>query len=179
MRIQDLLIIDLEASGLGVYSWPIEVGVAWVEAGKVRAWSRLIRPEPHWNPDAWDPMAEKVHGIPRQALTGAGSARSVAEELTGLIAGRPVFSDAPEFDMRWARLLLDALPSDPGLRVLHYDEAVGRICGDQGANWAYERLERRRTPHRAGPDAARMLSAILYGLERGDGADPDTDGISL
>jgi len=167
MRIEDVLIIDLEASGLGPGSWPIEVGLAWVEAGEVRSWSSLIRPEPDWDEEAWDPMAEDIHGISRSELKIAPTAWSVAAELLRRVAGRPVFSDAPEFDSRWVRRLLDAQPVDAGVRLLDVDQAVGAVCGERGADWAYERLERTGTPHRAGPDAVRMLEAILYGAQRG------------
>lgn len=173
MRIEEVLIIDLEASGLGPGSWPIEVGLAWVEEGRVQSWSSLIRPEPDWDGRGWDPVSQEVHGIRREELGRAPSAWSVAEELLARVAGRPVFSDAPGFDLRWARRLLDAHPSPAGLRVLELDVAVGAVCGERGADWAYERLERTRTPHRAGPDAERMMRAILYGAERGrEGPEP-------
>jgi hypothetical protein len=166
MRLEEVLIIDFEASGLGPGSWPIEVGLAWAESGAVRSWSSLIRPEPDWDPDLWDTVAEDMHGIRPSDLASAPRAWSVAAELLDRVAGRPVFSDAPEFDERWARRLLDAQPSQTSLRFREFDEAVGAVCGGRGADWAYERLERTRTPHRAGPDAERMLRAILYGRER-------------
>lgn len=176
MRIEDVLILDLEASGLGPGSWPVEVGIAWVEAGEVRSWSSLIRPEPDWDRDAWDPMAEEIHGIPLSALMDASPAWAVAEELLRRVAGRPVYSDAPDFDLKWVRRLLDASPAQAGIRVLDFDMAVTAVCGAAGADWAYERLERLRTPHRAGADAARMMRAILYGLSRSaaaPGSDPE------
>ena len=172
MRIEDVLIIDVEASGLGPGSWPIEVGIAWSEAGEVRSWSSLIRPEPDWDPEAWDPVAEEIHGISRLELTQAPAAWTVAMELLSRVAGRPVYSDAPEYDGRWVRRLLDAQPAPDGIRILDFDQAVGAVCGNRGADWAYERLERTRTPHRAGPDAQRMLRAILYGAERGSAPPP-------
>ena len=176
MRIEDVLVVDLEASGLGPGSWPIEVGLAWVEEGEVRSWSSLIRPEPDWDEGAWDPIAEEVHGISREALEGAPTAWTVAADLLSRVAGRPVFSDAPEHDGRWLRRLLDAQPTPAGVRILDFDQAVGAVCGEQGANWAYERLERTRTPHRAGQDAARMMGAILYGLKRAGPPRPDEGG---
>lgn len=166
MRPEEVLIVDLEASGLGPGSWPIEVGLAWFEEGEVRTWSSLIRPEPDWDPDAWDPVAEEIHGISREELSLAPTAWAVATDLLARIAGRDVFSDAPEHDGRWVRRLLDAQPAPAGVRILDFDQAVGAVCGGRGSDWAYERLERTRTPHRAGPDAERMLRAILYGLSR-------------
>lgn len=132
MRLEDLLLIDFEASGLGPGSWPIEVGLSWVEAERVQVWSSLIRPEPGWDPDAWDPVSEEIHGIPMSDLRDAPTARSVAEGLLTRVAGRPVFSDAPDFDLKWARRLLDAQPSPTGVRILDYDQAVGEVCGARG-----------------------------------------------
>lgn len=172
MLIRDLIIMDVEASGLGPGSWPIEVGLAWFGAGAVRTWSSLIRPEPGWDPEAWDPVAEEIHGISREELTRAPAAWTVATELLSRVAGRTVFSDAPGHDGRWVRMLLDAQPAPAGVRILDFDRAVGAVCGARGADWAYERLERTRTPHRAGPDAERMLRAILYGRGRGSGLGP-------
>jgi len=177
MRIEDVIILDLEASGLGRDSWPIEVGLAWVEAGEIKIWSSLIRPEPDWDVDAWDPIAEDIHGISRDDLTSAPTAWVVAEQLRQHIAGRPVFSDAPDHDLKWMRRLLDAQPGPGSIQVLDFDLAVGAVCGERGADWAYERLERSRTPHRAGPDAARMVEAILYGMQRA-AVSPPADEIS-
>lgn len=169
MDIRDILIIDFEASGLGPGSWPIEVGLAWVADETVRSWSSLIRPEPGWEEEAWDPASENVHGIPREALETAPSAWSVADKLLGMVGDRSVFSDAPDFDGKWARRLLDAQPSTARLAILDLDQAIVAACGERGADWAYERLERTRTPHRAGPDAERMLEAILHGRRRENG----------
>ena len=52
LKSEYLVFIDFEASGLGPGTWPIEVGLAWIENGGVRTWSSLIRPEADWDPDA-------------------------------------------------------------------------------------------------------------------------------
>jgi DNA polymerase III subunit epsilon len=166
IQLSDVVILDLEASGLGRGSWPIEVGLAWVEDGEIKTWSSLIRPEPDWDMAAWNPQAEQVHGISREELHAAPSASSVAQDLLARLAGRPVYSDAPEFDERWLVRLLDTAPDVAAVPVMDYDVAVAGLCGERGVNWAYEHLARTRTPHRAGPDAARMLTAICRGIER-------------
>ena len=53
-------IIDVEASGFGSDSYPIEVGLA-LEPGE--RFCTLIRPLDHW--DHWDEQAESVHKISR------------------------------------------------------------------------------------------------------------------
>ena len=60
MTIQIPPIIDVEASGFGRGSYPIEVGFA-LEDREVQSY--LIKPALGW--DHWDPKAELIHGISR------------------------------------------------------------------------------------------------------------------
>ena len=56
-------IIDLEASGFGRGSYPIEVGFA-LENREI--YSFLIKPEADWT--HWSEEAEEIHGISREQL---------------------------------------------------------------------------------------------------------------
>jgi hypothetical protein len=83
------LIIDVEASGFGSGSYPIEIGLALDDGHKYCA---LILPEPDWTD--WDPEAERIHRIPRDILEAYGRpARAVAETLNELLASRTVYTD--------------------------------------------------------------------------------------
>ena len=94
-------IIDVEASGFGRGSYPIEVGFARPD-GSVA--SQLIKPEPDWT--HWNAEAEQVHGISRQELMAQGrSAREVAVWLNQELEGQTVFSDSWGFDSSWLALL--------------------------------------------------------------------------
>ncbi|WP_342769746.1 hypothetical protein [Marinospirillum perlucidum] len=94
-------IIDLEASGFGRGSYPIEVGFARPD-GQVAA--RLIKPEPDWT--HWSEEAEQVHGISREQLFEEGlSAREVALWLNEELQGETVYSDSWGFDSSWLALL--------------------------------------------------------------------------
>ena len=76
-------VIDVEATGFGAGSYPIEVGVAFPDGG---TWCGLIRPELGWS--HWDPEAEAVHHISRDILATHGkAARDVALQLP--VARRP------------------------------------------------------------------------------------------
>ena len=69
--------IDVEASGLGRGSYPIEIGIS-LASGDRHCW--LIRPPAHWT--HWDPGAEAVHHISRARLIERGRpAEEVAAEL--------------------------------------------------------------------------------------------------
>ncbi len=98
------LVIDIEASGFGAGSYPIEVGVAMPD-GQVRC--LIIRPEPEWQ--HWDSKAEQLHGISREILLEHGSlVVDVARQLNEWLQGETVYSDAWGNDSSWLALLFDA-----------------------------------------------------------------------
>ena len=95
--------IDVEASGFGRGSYPIEVGVA-LEDGRTCCF--LIRPAPGWT--HWDTEAEAVHGIKRDLLMAHGRpAAEVAEGLNELLKYKTVYSDAWGHDQSWLALLFE------------------------------------------------------------------------
>jgi len=95
--------IDVEASGFGQGSYPIEVGVA-LEDGRTQCF--LIRPTDRWT--HWDLDAEEVHGIERDLLISHGrSVTQVAESLNDLLKYKTVYSDAWGHDQSWLALLFD------------------------------------------------------------------------
>jgi len=96
-------IIDLEASGFGRGSYPIEVGLALAD-GSTHCY--LIKPHPRWT--HWDKHSEKVHGIRREILHRHGlEVREVAAQLNRLLHGQTVYSDGWAFDSSWLALLYE------------------------------------------------------------------------
>ncbi|MEN9630469.1 MAG: hypothetical protein RJA10_3697, partial [Pseudomonadota bacterium] len=80
-------ILDIEASGFGRHSYPIEVGYVRSD-GHARC--TLIRPPPHWT--HWDPGAEQVHHIKRDLLLQHGrAADEVARMLNHDLGGLTVY----------------------------------------------------------------------------------------
>lgn len=164
-KIDTLIFIDIEASSLAADSWPIEVGLAWIANGTVETWSSLIRPDPDWDEDAWSDQSADVHGIARRELDAAPLSSDVAHELIDRIAGRIVVSDAPAFDHFWAEQLTETI----GMKLkmfADFDAIVGSVCkGNHAAiGKAFNHLEMTVSPHRAGPDAARLAAANLEGV---------------
>lgn len=98
-------ILDFEASGFGVYSYPIEVGVVLANDQKYCA---LIKPADEWR--FWDDQAEQVHGLSRALLYQHGkSIHEVAKELNTFLANSVVYSDGWVVDKPWlSRLYYDA-----------------------------------------------------------------------
>ncbi len=90
-------IVDVEASGLGPGSYPIEIGLALWED---KRYCSLIKPEARWQ--HWDPSAEKLHNISRHTIEANGKPVSVvANELNNLLKGKTVFSDGWVVDEPW------------------------------------------------------------------------------
>jgi len=97
-------IIDVEASGFGPLSYPIEIGVA-MDPG--RRYSTLIKPDDEWT--HWDNKAEEVHRITRDMLNRYGRpVKEVAERLNDLLENRFVYSDAWVVDQPWITRLFAA-----------------------------------------------------------------------
>lgn len=90
-------IIDVEASGFGGSSYPIEVGVA-LDGG--RRFCTLIKPAPEWT--HWSEQAEETHGISRTQLATFGKpVREVAQRLNDMLAGLTLYTDGWVVDKPW------------------------------------------------------------------------------
>jgi hypothetical protein len=151
------VIIDVEASGFGVGSYPIEIGIA---LGDRTTHCYLIKPEPEWV--HWDVAAESLHGISREVLMERGRVpREVAECLNRLLVGQTVYSDAWSYDSSWVGKLYDKAELMQGFKV----EALTRILSEQQLGvWeptrkrVVEELALQR--HRASSDAM-LIQAVF------------------
>src|SRR5262245_11537446 len=95
------IILDIEASGFGADSYPIEIGVAFADGTK---YCSLIAPLPRWT--WWDAAAEKLHGVSRAVLEQHGRpAGEVAARLNDLIGPRTAYSDGWVVDKTWLNRL--------------------------------------------------------------------------
>ena len=96
-QIKNPLIIDIEASGFGATSYPIEVGIALEDDQK---YCTLIKPASSWT--HWDEGAETVHHISRDTLNSHGKALlSVCKQLNLLLAGKTIYTDGWVVDKPW------------------------------------------------------------------------------
>jgi hypothetical protein len=108
-------IIDIEASGFGAGSYPIEIGFVTSEGER---FCTLIRPPDHWT--HWDEQAASIHSIPRELLFRHGQAiADVARVLNERLAGRTVYSDAWFYDYNWLARLFDEAGAVPSFRLAH------------------------------------------------------------
>ena len=122
------IIIDVEASGFGPASYPIEVGVALSDGTK---YCSLITPRPAWT--HWDEGAEKVHRVTRDILHRHGRpVAEVAHRLNELLRAQTAYSDGWVVDKTW----LDRLYYAAGMRCEFSCSALEMILSEaQMAIW--------------------------------------------
>lgn len=163
--------IDFEASSLSVQGEPIEVGIAlWERGGRIRTWSSLIYVV---EDTVWSPDSAEVHGIPREELLRAPHPARVAERLNAHMRECPfAFCDGGDSDLRWMGQLYSAANIEPVFKLLPI-EAMPGLQIEPVRNLMWEFIETTKAPHRAGPDAVRLMHAYAYGL----GEAPDVEDI--
>lgn len=90
-------IIDIEASGFGSASYPIEIGVIKSNGERYCA---LIKPAADWQ--HWCDKAEKIHGISRALIESRGKCpQEICEELNIFLQDTTAYSDAWTHDNPW------------------------------------------------------------------------------
>jgi hypothetical protein len=150
-------ILDIEASGFGRRSYPIEVGYVLPDG---RSRCTLIRPLPQWT--HWDEQSEQLHGITRDALQAHGRPTdAVARMLNDDLAGLTVYCDGWAHDYTWLGALFDAAGQQPAfklesVRMLLAESRLARLPELQRE--ALQRMGVDR--HRASNDARALQWAI-------------------
>jgi hypothetical protein len=159
-------VLDIEASGFGRGSYPIEVGFVLPDG---TAYCSLIVPDEAWT--HWDGDAERVHGISRALLQRHGrSVREVALELNHRLDGRTVYCDNWAHDYAWLARLFDSAEIVPTFRLRHLRELMSENAAerfDDAREVVARNLQLRR--HRASSDA-RVLQLSVARVWRNGGA---------
>lgn len=150
-------VLDIEASGFGPGSYPIELG--WVlPDGRARC--TLVRPAPHWT--HWDPAAAALHGISQRKLQSHGRApQEVARMLNEDLAGRTVYCDGWAHDYPWLGALFEAAEQVPHFRLETVNRMLdeAQLCALADARvLALQQLGLQR--HRASNDARALQKAL-------------------
>jgi hypothetical protein len=150
-------VLDLEASGFGRHSYPIEVGYVLPDGA---AYCTLVRPAPDWT--HWDPAAERLHGITRETAVRHGrSVDGVARHLNDQLRGLTLYCDGWAHDYAWLHQLFDRADMSPAFRL---DNVRTLLSDEEAARWHAIKqevsagLHLRR--HRASTDA-RLLQMTL------------------
>lgn len=157
-------ILDIEASGFGRGSYPIEVGFVLPDGS---SYCTLIRPPPHWT--HWDDSAAQLHRITLEQLARYGKPPAeVTATLNERLHGRVVYSDGWANDYSWLALLFDEAAMTPSFKL---ENLRGVLDDTEAARWHATRhsvlLENPRERHRASADA-HVIQATLARIKSWD-----------
>ena len=150
-----IICLDIEASGLGTRSYPIEI--AWKQLDGMDEDDFLIDPRTGYNWNDWDDNAANVHGLTQAELYEEGiSAKEAATRLNQRLKGKQVYSDAFEFDYFWISRLFDAAMVRPQFRLLGLEELLNEDDLE-----LYQQLSTQSPRlHRAMPDVEDLIRSI-------------------
>lgn len=152
------VVIDVEASGFGRGSYPIEIGVA-LASGRTACF--LVRPEDDWT--HWSDEAAALHGLDRELLCARGRpVAAVARALNELLAGATAYSDAWGMDSSWVGLLYERAALPQHFRI----EALSVLLDEsRRETWAVLKqevyVEMKLARHRASADALAIQRALM------------------
>jgi len=152
------VIIDIEASGFGRGSYPIEVGYYMPDG---QAYCSLLSPADGWT--HWDESAEAVHGIDRELLVSKGKpVAEVCHTLNRALRGQRVYCDAWAYDYVWLSLMYDAAGLVPSFDLKDIRELLGE-CEKSLWHGTRREVEARLalTRHRASGDARLLFETLL------------------
>lgn len=151
-------IIDIEASGFGQHSYPLEIGVVKSNGERYCA---LIKPEADWQ--HWSPQAETVHGISRAMLDEKGkNAQQVCSELNHFLGELTAYSDAWTLDSPWLNRLFFAAAMRPLFHLSPIEMIASEaqlLLWDSTKKLLTQELEIKR--HRASGDAYLIQQTYL------------------
>ncbi len=155
-------VLDIEASGFGAHSYPIEIGYVLPNGD---TYCSLIRPAREWV--HWDPEAEKIHHIAASTLQTHGrDVAEVAAQLNDRLHGRTLYSDAWLHDYTWLSALFEAAGRVPAFKL---EDLRSLLSEHEAALWddikREVRVDLRLERHRASADA-RVLQQTLLRVRR-------------
>jgi hypothetical protein len=153
-------VLDVEASGFGRNSYPIEIGFVMPDG---HAHCTLVKPESHWT--HWDAQAAAMHHISRSLIEERGlPVQAVASQLNRELRGQTVYSDGWANDYTWLGALFDAADMSPAFKLENLRLLLSESEAEQ---WhtikAQISSERGAQRHRASSDA-RLLQLTLLRL---------------
>lgn len=161
-----LFTIDFEASGLGEFTYPIEIGITRWETCEAafETWSTLIRPPKAWREHRiWNQAAERIHGLSRDQLDDGASPHEALLRANEIIGTQLAFCDGGEHDLRWLLHLAQAAGVGPSFQLADWG-ALGSLLTPEQFLSMNQRLGAEPASHRAGADAERLMKGLSVGL---------------
>ncbi|CAM5780234.1 3'-5' exonuclease [Rhizobacter fulvus] len=151
-------VLDIEASGFGRDSYPVEVGFVLADG---QSYCSLIRPAPTWT--HWDPDAERVHHITKEIVMRHGrEVTEVATQLNERLRGLTLYCDGWAHDYVWLNVLFDAAGMAPTFKL---DNLRALLTDKEAAFWNVVKkqitTEMRLQRHRASSDAKILQRTLM------------------
>ena len=154
------VVLDVEASGFGRASYPIEVGFVLADGS---GHCTLVCPQAAWT--HWDESAQAAHGIRRDdAVMHGRPVAEVAHWLNERLGGQTVYCDGWAHDYPWLHALFEAAEVRPRFRLAHVLDLLDeRQTARFDATRAQVEAELGLPRHRASHDA-RIVQATVTRL---------------
>jgi hypothetical protein len=151
-------VLDIEASGFGRDSYPVEVGFVLADG---QTYCSLIRPAPTWT--HWDPQAERVHHITQETVMRHGrEVTEVAAQLNERLRGLTLYCDGWAHDFTWLSVLFEAAGMTPTFKL---DNLRALLTDREAAFWNVVKkqitTEMRLQRHRASSDAKILQRTLM------------------
>lgn len=151
-------IIDIEASGFGAHSYPLEIGAV---NAKGERYCALIHPLADWN--HWCEGAAQIHGITRELVEQRGKpVRQVCAELNQFLGEITCYSDAWTHDSPWLTRLYFGARCNPSFHLSPIELIATEdqlLCWDETKRRLQQQLGICR--HRASGDAYLIQQTYL------------------
>ncbi|MFK4132110.1 hypothetical protein ACI2KR_07405 [Pseudomonas luteola] len=148
-----LITLDIESSGLGDESYPIQFGVTYLDKaqGKLVTIKEDIKPAEGW--DYWDSEAEEfIHFISRERLEGGKSCRDACLILNKHLGDNEVIVDSVADDEFWLNKLFEEAGIQRTFYITNIEKYLLREFGVKSDIYEQKR-ERYEFSHDAGEDA--------------------------
>jgi hypothetical protein len=151
-------VLDIEASGFGRDSYPVEVGFVLADGS---TYCTLIRPAPEWK--HWDPEAERLHHITLSTIVEHGrDVAEVARQLNHRLRGLTLYCDGWAHDFTWLGVLFEAAGLSPSFKL---DNLRALLTDQEAAHWGVVKKqvakEMRLQRHRASSDAKILQTTLI------------------
>ncbi len=127
----------------------------------------LIKPDDSWPLDQWDENAQALHGVAYDELVASGAeAGEVCEMLNSVLAGRTVYSDAPDWDGFWFYRLFQAGGIRQAFSVRDFFDVFRTMAPEVIDEIVDEANRTAPRAHRAIPDVLHMRALYELAAQR-------------
>lgn len=150
-------LIDIEASGLGPESYPLEIAYS-PEEGQYESF--LINPDTAEDWQSWDPMAEAMHGMTRAYVVAQGQdVMRVARKLNEALGTATWYTDGYDEDLGWITQLYEAVVFEPTFRLASLQGLLQ--TGGEALAARYDELAMLAEPAHRATDDLKAIRALV------------------